>query len=118
MKHRHTQAVCALVTLKPGTVARAREWAAYIAANQEQALQSLAAESVTIESVFLHEAKDEAFLIYYMRSPSIARAQQVARESVAAIEQYHREFKRHAWESVSRLELLLDLQQGGAELQR
>ena len=114
MEPRPTQAVCALVTLKPGSVARAREWAAHIAANHEQALQSLAAESVTIESVFLHESKDEAFLIYYMRSPSIARAQQVARESAAAIERYHKEFKRDAWASVSRLELLLDLQQGEA----
>ena len=114
MNDHPTQAVCALVKLKTGTVAKARDWAAHITTNHAQALQSLAAEGVTIESVFLHEANDEAFLIYYMRSASIARAQQVARESVAEIEQHHREFKRHAWESVSSLELLLDLQRGEA----
>ncbi len=110
MQDRTSQPVCALIKLKPGAVARTREWAAHIGANRGQALQSMGAEGVTIESVFLHETDDEAFLVYYMRSASIEHAQKIAKESTTAIEQYHREFKRHAWQSVSRLELLVDIE--------
>lgn len=92
----------------------AREWAAFVTANREQALESMAAEGVTIESVFLQEAEEEAFLVYYMRTASIERAQQVASESASAIEKYHREFKRKAWKTVSRLELILDLRRNEA----
>lgn len=109
MESSENQAVCALVRLKPGALPRVRSWAAHLNANRSQALLSLAAEAVSIESVFLHEGDNEAFLVYYMRAASITHAQQVARESTAAIEQFHKEFKREAWESVSKLELLIDL---------
>lgn len=112
MTHPDPQAVCALVSLKPGSLEKVRAWAEYLAANRAQALESLATEGVSIESVFLHTSVDGDFLVYYMRSPSIAQAQEVAQRSSAAIDQYHAAFKRDTWKQVSRLELLVDLQQG------
>jgi hypothetical protein len=103
------EAVCARVRLKPGSVARAREWASYLAEHRQESLERLAAEGVSIESVFLDESGGDAFLVYYMRTVSIEKAQQVARDSAAAIDREHARFKAEAWVEVKRLELLLDL---------
>ena len=101
--------VCAKVWLKPGSEARVREWAQYITAHRDEALQTLQAEGVTIESVFLDATPDGPCLIYYMRSASQAQAIAVAERSAHAIDAYHKAFQRETWTKVDRLELLLDL---------
>jgi uncharacterized protein DUF6176 len=103
------EAVCARVRLKPGSLPRVREWAAYVASHRDDALQRLAAEGVTIESVFLDESGAVAHLVYDMRSASIEQAQRTARDSVAAIDREHERFKADAWIEVTRLERLVDL---------
>ena len=105
--------VCARVLLKPGSLPQVREWAAHIAAHRDAALQTLRAEGVSIESVFLDSRPDGDWLVYYMRADSVARAQQVAQDSVAEIDRYHQAFKRATWDRVERLELLVDLQGPG-----
>jgi len=80
-----------------------------MAAHRADALRSLEAEDVSIESVFLESTEQGDFLIYYMRAASHERAQQVAQASVREIDHYHRAFKRQTWASVEKLELLLDL---------
>lgn len=88
---------------------RVQEWAEYLRIHREDALQTLAAEGVTVESGFLDSGAEGDFLIYYMRSRSQQLAQEVAARSVAAIDAYHRAFKRDTWAQVRRLDLLLDL---------
>lgn len=103
-------AVCARILLRAGALPRVREWAAHIARHHEEARQTLSAEGVTIESVFLDSsAADGDYLVYYMRAASHAQAQEVARRSTAEIDRYHRAFKQDAWARVDRLELLVDL---------
>jgi hypothetical protein len=104
------QSVCARVRLKPDSIQRVREWAQHIASHREDAIRTLIAEGVTIESVFLESNEEGDFLIYYMRSNSLEKAQAVAASSLAAIDEYHRQFKKDTWESVTRLELLIDLE--------
>ena len=106
-----TEAACAIVHLHPGSVGRVREWVAHITAHKNEALQTLAAEGVQIESVFLASSEQGDFLVYYMRSHSQEVAQSVAEKSLAAIDAYHRAFKRDCWARVERLEPLIDLQQ-------
>ena len=75
-----------------------------------EALQTLMAEGVSIESVFLESSVDGDFLVYYMRSESQEEAEAVAARSVEAIDRYHQQFKKETWVSATRLELLLDLE--------
>jgi hypothetical protein len=75
-----------------------------------EALQTLMAEGVRLESVFLESSEDGDFLVYYMRSESQEKAEAVAARSVAAIDHYHQQFKNETWVSATRLELLLDLE--------
>jgi Family of unknown function (DUF6176) len=102
-------AVCARVRLHPGSLERVRAWARYIAEHREEALRTLAAEGVTIESVFLDSGTEGDFLVYYMRAASHEKAQQIATQSTEAIDRYHQAFKRETWAEVKRLEALVDL---------
>lgn len=100
---------CVRVRLKPDMLARVREWAALIATHRQEALQTLHAEGVEIESVFLESGAAGDSLIYYMRAGSQRDAERIAARSLAAIDAYHHRFKQDAWEKVEPLELLLDL---------
>lgn len=102
--------VCARVRLKPGSMSQVREWALHLSEHREEALATLQAEGVTLESVFLDSSEAGDFLVYYMRSESQEKAADVAARSVEAIDIYHRQFKKDTWASVDRLELLLDLE--------
>jgi hypothetical protein len=106
--------VCARIRLKSNSLTRVREWVAHITQHKVEALQTLAAEGASIESVFLDSTKEGDFLLVYMRAVSHERAQQVAAASTAEIDRYHQAFKREAWAEVRSLELLLDLEQHGA----
>lgn len=107
----NTEVACAIVHLHPGSVSRVREWVAYIMAHKSEALETLAAEGVKIESVFLASSEQGEFLVYYMRSSSQEVAQSVANKSLAKIDEYHRSFKKECWARVERLETLIDLEQ-------
>jgi hypothetical protein len=101
--------VCARIQLQPGSLSRVQEWAEHLRTHRDEALQTLAAEGVTVESVFLDSGAEGDFLVYYMRSGSQQLAQEVAARSVAAIDAHHSAFKRDTWAQVRRLDLLLDL---------
>lgn len=102
--------VCVRVRLKPDSLVRVREWASHIASHRDEALRTLDAEGVTVESVFLESTAQGDFLIYYMRSASHDKARLAAKCATEAIDAYHQAFKRETWAGVERLELLLDLQ--------
>jgi type VI protein secretion system component VasF len=72
----------------------AREWAHAINSRRGEALETLAAEGVWVESVFLDSAADGDDLVHYMRAQSTEQAATLARDSVAAIDEFHRKFKR------------------------
>ena len=68
-------------------------------------------EGVDIESWFLFSLNGEDYLLSYIRSENMERAQRVANESLREIDAYHRQFKKDAWVqgSVTELPLLVDL---------
>ncbi len=108
-----TRVACHRIMLKPGSMARVREWARELNGRRAEALATLSDEGVTIESVFLERTRDGDFLIYYMRGADLARSRDVAAKSKHDIDHYHQAFKRDAWEGGSELELLLDLEEPG-----
>lgn len=101
--------VCAKIRIRSGYLDRVRSWAHEISSRRDEALMTLAAEGVTIESVFLDSGPEGDFLVYYMRTTSLVAAQKAASESIAPIDAFHRDFKCEVWMEVRRLELLVDL---------
>ena len=101
--------LCARIRLKPNMLNTVREWAAFMTTHRDAAQQTLLAEGVHIESVFLEQTSEGDFLIYYMRSVNQAQAEAVARQSTAMIDEYHRQFKHTCWQGGQHLELLIDL---------
>ena len=58
-----TEVSCNRIKLKPGTIARAREWAAYVNDHRADALATLHDEGVTVESAFIEHAADGDYLM-------------------------------------------------------
>ena len=102
-----------LVKLKNDSGGRVSEWARSINCRRDEALATLRAEGMEIESWFLLSLKGEDYLLSYMRTEDMQRAKQVAKESMHDIDAYHQQFKRDTWVrgSVTELQLLVDLSQ-------
>ncbi len=104
-----SEVICSRIKLKAGSIPKVREWAQVMHERRQEALSTLEAEGVLEESVFLDHAPDGDYLVIFMRATNLQRAQQMGRESQAAIDQYHRQFKQEVFESGGALELLVDL---------
>ena len=102
-----------LIKLKEASGDRVSDWARSINRRRDEALATLRAEGVKVESWFLLSLNGEDYLLSYMRSEDMKRAQQVAKESLREIDAYHQQFKRDTWVrgSVTELQLLVDLSQ-------
>jgi hypothetical protein len=101
---------CVKVRLRPGSLDRVRAWAAELNGRGGEILATLRDEQVVVESVFLDQASDGDFLIYYMRARNLEDANQTARQSEHDIDAYHGQFKRDTWQSQKPLELLIDFE--------
>ncbi|WP_332604238.1 DUF6176 family protein [Acinetobacter sp. ESBL14] len=98
-----------LIRLKANTQAKVEAWQQEIQRRKAEAIQTLQAEGVTVESWFQLELNGEHYLLAYMRAKDLAYAQQVARKSCFDIDQVHQQFKQH-WEQVIPAQLLVDLE--------
>ncbi|ENX61337.1 MULTISPECIES: DUF6176 family protein [Acinetobacter] len=98
-----------LIKLKANRQAEVEAWQREIQQRKVEAIQTLQAEGVTVESWFQLELNGDHYLLTYMRAKDIAYAQQAARKSSFEIDQVHQEFKLH-WEQVIPAQLLVDLE--------
>ncbi|ENX39838.1 DUF6176 family protein [Acinetobacter courvalinii] len=98
-----------LIKLKANSMADVEVWQREIQQRKAEAIQTLQAEGVTVESWFQLELNGDDYLLAYMRAKDIAHAQQVARNSAFEIDQVHRQFKQH-WAQVIPAQLLVDLE--------
>ncbi|MCH7395453.1 DUF6176 family protein [Acinetobacter dispersus] len=98
-----------LIKLKAHRQAEVEAWQQEIQQRKAEAIQTLQAEGVIVESWFQLELNGDHYLLAYMRVKDIAHAQQVARNSCFNIDQVHRQFKQH-WEQVIPAQLLVDLE--------
>lgn len=98
-----------LIKLKANSMADVEVWQREIQQRKAEALQTLQAEGVAVESWFQLELNGDDYLLAYMRAKDIAHAQQIARNSTFEIDQVHRQFKQH-WEQVIPAQLLVDLE--------
>lgn len=98
-----------LIKLKANSMADVEVWQREIQQRKAEAIQTLQAEGVTVESWFRLELNGDHYLLAYMRAKDLAHAQQVARNSTLEIDQVHRQFKKH-WAQVIPAQLLVDLE--------
>jgi hypothetical protein len=95
--------------VKPDAIERVRAWAAEIKRRRQEAMETLRAETVLLESCFLEHAADGDYMVGIMIAQDFERASAVAASSTHAIDAYHKQFKRESLEPGETLELLVDL---------
>lgn len=102
--------VCAaLIKLKPDSLSNINTWKQELKDRKEEAIQTLKAEGVYIESWFHIELEGQDYLLAYMRADDIAHAQNVAKTSPFDIDKVHKKFKEN-WEKAYSAKLLIDLE--------
>lgn len=99
----------ALIKLKPNTWSKVEDWQQQLEQRKVEAIETLQAEGVTVESWFHIQIEGQDYLIAYMRAVDLVKAQQMAKTSPFEIDQVHQQFKRACWEKVISATLLLDL---------
>ena len=82
-----------LIQLKSNSMGNVEAWQQELNARKDEAIETLKAEGVSIESWFHVELEGQDYLIAYMRAENIAKAQQIGRESQFPIDAMHKKFK-------------------------
>lgn len=98
-----------LIRLKPDTLDHVEAWKKELNERKDEAIETLRAEGVHVESWFHLELEGQDYLLVYMRADDIAQAQQIGRNSHFPIDQVHKQFKNN-WAKVFPAKLLLDLE--------
>ena len=97
-----------LIKLKANSMQNVEAWQAELNGRKFEAIETLKAEGVFVESWFHVELEGQDYLIAYMRAEDIAKAQQIGRESQFPIDAMHKQFKQN-WEKGYKATLLVDL---------
>ncbi|WP_288385149.1 DUF6176 family protein [uncultured Acinetobacter sp.] len=98
-----------LIRLKADRQDQVQDWQSIIEQRKSEAIETLKAEGVLIESWFHLELEHHHYLIAYMRAQDIKHAQQVAKTSTFEIDAIHKKFKEN-WDRVYPAKLLVDLE--------
>lgn len=98
-----------LIRLKADRQDQVQDWQSIIEQRKSEAIETLKAEGVLIESWFHLELEHHHYLIAYMRARDIQHAQQVAKTSTFEIDGIHKKFKEN-WDRVYPAKLLVDLE--------
>lgn len=98
-----------LIQLKANSLEKVEVWQTELNARKQQAIETLKAEGVFVESWFHVELEGKDYLIVYMRAEDIAKAQQIGRNSQFPIDAMHKDFKQN-WEKGYKATLLVDLE--------
>lgn len=97
-----------LIKLKSNALDHVDSWKNELNERKTEAVETLRAENVSIESWFHVSLQGQDYLIAYMRAEDIPRAQAIGRKSQFPIDQVHKAFKQN-WEKVIPATLIIDL---------
>ncbi|ENV18538.1 DUF6176 family protein [Acinetobacter guillouiae] len=97
-----------LIQLKVAVMDDVVAWQNQLNRRKHEAIETLQAEGVHVESWFHVELDGLDYLIAYTRADDIAKAHEISRKSQFAIDQVHQQFKR-TWQKVIPASLLVDL---------
>lgn len=98
-----------LIQLKLESMANVEAWQKELNARKDEAMETLKAEGVFVESWFHVELEGKDYLIAYTRAEDIAKAQDIAKNSSFPIDAMHKAFKQN-WERSYKAKLLVDLE--------
>lgn len=99
----------ALIKLKSNSLSKVDAWKKELQGRKEEAIETLKAEGVYVESWFHIELDGQDYLLAYMRANDITHAQEVAKTSIFDIDKVHQKFKEN-WEKGYSAKLLSDLE--------
>jgi hypothetical protein len=105
-----SETLCLKIKLKPGSLERVKEWSLEINRRKDEAMETLEAEGIIVESFFLDSTEHGDYFIQYIKIENFERGKAIADSSSFLIEIYHRAFKQAVFENTQQLELLLDLE--------
>lgn len=108
MTHQQLDVGAALIKLKPHAHDAVNTWREALNNRIDEAIATLKAEGVYIESWFQLNIEGQEYLIAYMRAENIKKAQQIAKNSNFPIDHLHQAFKAY-WEKAYPAKLLVDL---------
>lgn len=108
MTHKPLDVGAALIKLKPHAQDAVATWREALNERMDEAVATLKAEGVYIESWFQVHIEGQDYLIAYMRAEDIKQAQKIAKNSAFPIDHLHQAFKNY-WERAYPAELLVDL---------
>ena len=97
-----------LIKLKADFMQSVEAWQAELNARKAEAIETLKAEGVFVESWFHVELDGLDYLIAYTRADDISKAQETSKNSQFAIDQLLQQFKS-TWAKVIPASLLVDL---------
>ena len=101
--------VAGVIELKPNSLERVEAWAQTINERIDEAVATLKDEGVQLESWFHLSLDGKDYLLSYMRTDSLVKAQDTVKNSTHTIDEYHQQFKKDTWLSGTRARLLVDL---------
>lgn len=108
-----TEMQCLKIRIKAGQTEYARQWIAGLAARRDEVQVALAAEGITIESIFLNREPDGDYLLLYQRAASLVKASEVFIASELPLDVETKQFILDGWESVQLLDVLFDAERAG-----
>ena len=108
-KNKMTDVGAVLIQLKLDSMANVEAWQKELNIRKDEAIETLKAEGVFVESWFHVELEGKDYLIAYTRAENIAKAQDIARNSSFPVDTMHKVFKQN-WAKVTPAKLLVDLE--------
>ena len=102
---------CVKIKIASGQEHRVREWAEEVKKYQDEALEALREEGVSIEYAFVDEAEDATYLIYVIKADDLKKSREISVASERYIDQYHQTFQKECWVDGKKLECILELEQ-------
>lgn len=103
---------CVKIRLRTGSRDTVEAWQEKLNSRRNDVIETLKAEGVNLEAVFLDQQSDGDYLIYVMNSADFDRVSSVATHSKAEIDIFHRAFKKDCWEERLILRPLIDFEIG------
>jgi len=100
---------CHRVKIKEGSLPKIEEWSTKLNQEIDQVKETLTRENVQVESVFLEEASDGYYLIYYMRANDFEKARRIAQQEPLPIDEYHEVVMKEVVIEGKNLRCLLDV---------
>lgn len=98
------------IPLKSNVRNLVKTWALELNNRTAECMESLQAEGIYLETVFLDITPVGDFLIYILKMEDEEKANTIAKQSTRAIDAFHQQFKKSCWAGAGQpLDLLIDL---------